>query len=70
MAAEASALMRNKGGMMLSEKQQNFANDILSSYQMLLQLDDLEKQYAPPAPTTQPAENAAPVLQSGDSSNQ
>lgn len=70
MAAEASALMRNKGGMMLSEKQQNFANDILSSYQMLLQLDDLEKQFAPPAPTTQPAENAAPVLQSGDSSNQ
>jgi hypothetical protein len=40
----ASGYLNNKGGI-LSEKQETFAQDIVSSYQMLMQMADWEKQY-------------------------
>ena len=46
LAMQAAAVMNNKGGN-LSQKQYTFAQDILSSYQMLLQLTDWEKQFKP-----------------------
>jgi len=50
MAINAQMLLQGKGGS-LSDKQAGFANDILSSYQMLLQLNDWEKQFGgSPAP--------------------
>jgi hypothetical protein len=44
LAANAQMAEQQKGGN-LSEKQGEFANDILSSYQMLLQLDEWAKQF-------------------------
>lgn len=44
LAINAQMLVQGKGGN-LSNHQAGFANDILSSYQMLLQLDDWEKQF-------------------------
>lgn len=46
LAMNAAAIMNGKGGD-LSEKQYTFANDILSSFQMLNQLSDWEKQFKP-----------------------
>jgi hypothetical protein len=61
LAMQAAGYLNNKGGI-LSEKQEVFAQDILSSYQMLMQLTDWEKQFAPgskspveTAPSTLPA---------------
>jgi len=50
LAINAQMAMQGKGGN-LSDKQAQFANDILSSYQMLLQLEGWQKQFAgaPPA---------------------
>ena len=45
LAINAQMVMQGKGGN-LSDKQMGFANDILSSYQMLMQLGEWEKQYA------------------------
>ena len=45
LAINAQMLLQGKGGN-LSDRQAEFAQDILSSYQMLMQLTDWEKQYA------------------------
>ena len=45
LAINAQMLMQGKGGN-LSEKQMQFAQDIVSSYQMLMQIGDWEKQFA------------------------
>ncbi len=44
LAVNAQMVTQNKGGN-LSDKQAGFANDILTSYQMLLQLDDWQRQF-------------------------
>jgi hypothetical protein len=49
LAINAQMLLQGKGGN-LSDLQAEFAQDILSSYQMLMQLTDWEKQYAKGAP--------------------
>jgi len=49
MANDAYLLLQGKGGN-LSEKQVPFASDILSSYQVLRQMDEWEKQYRPAKP--------------------
>ena len=49
LAINAQMAMQGKGGN-LSDRQAGFAQDILSSYQMLLNLDDWEKQYGAPSP--------------------
>jgi len=56
LAINAQMLTQGKGGN-LSNRQASFANDILSSFQMLLQLDEWQKQFgsgAPPKVTNQP----------------
>ncbi|HXB05742.1 MAG TPA: DUF2723 domain-containing protein [Puia sp.] len=56
LAINSQMLLQNKGGN-LSERQMEFARDILSSYQMLMQLGEWQKQYsrgAPPAPRVAP----------------
>jgi hypothetical protein len=45
LAINAQMLMQGKGGN-LSDKQMQFAQDIVSSYQMLMQANDWEKQFA------------------------
>jgi len=57
LAINAQMFRQNKGGN-LSDKQSEFVDDIMSSYQLLLQLDDWEKQFGPgakPPAVTQPA---------------
>jgi hypothetical protein len=49
LAINAQMVMQNKGGN-LSDKQSAYVQDIVSSYQMLLQLDDWEKQFGSPKP--------------------
>jgi len=51
LAVNAQMLLQGKGGN-LSERQAEFAQDILSCYQMIMQLTDWEKQYSklPPPP--------------------
>jgi hypothetical protein len=51
LAINAQMLLQGKGGN-LSDRQAEFAQDILSSFQMLMQMSDWEKQYnkAPQAP--------------------
>ncbi|QEC43933.1 DUF2723 domain-containing protein [Pseudobacter ginsenosidimutans] len=46
LAMEAAAIMNGRGGN-LSDKQFDFANDILSSFQMLNQIGEWEKQFKP-----------------------
>lgn len=50
MAMQASALLNNKGGA-LSGGQEAFANDILSSYQMLMQLSQWETEFKAGGPS-------------------
>jgi hypothetical protein len=54
LAINAQMIRQNKGGN-LSDKQAEFVDDILSSYQLLLQLDDWEKQFGKLPAVTQPA---------------
>jgi len=54
LAISAQMATQGKGGN-LSDKQMQFANDILSSYRLLLQMADLEKQYAGAPPAAGPA---------------
>ena len=54
LAISAQMTRQNKGGN-LSDKQAEFVDDIVSSYQLLLQLDDWEKQFGKPPAVTQPA---------------
>jgi len=49
MAINAQMQLQKKGGN-LSEHQQEFAQDILSTYQLIMQLDQWEKQYSKGAP--------------------
>jgi hypothetical protein len=68
LAINAQMVMQGKGGN-LSEKQAGFANDILSSFQMLMQLDDWSKQFGPgaKAPGQPGAAEKTPVMKSNDS---
>ncbi len=59
MAINAQMTIQNKGGN-LSERQMEFASDILSSYQMLMQMTDWEKQYVT-GPSSTPEKG--PVIQ-------
>jgi Protein of unknown function (DUF2723) len=56
LAVNAQMAMQNKGGN-LSDKQAGYVQDIVSSYQLLLQVDDWEKQFsgAKPPQVTQPS---------------
>ncbi|GGA81345.1 glycosyltransferase family 117 protein [Puia dinghuensis] len=55
LAVNAQMALQGKGGN-LTDRQGGFAQDILSSYQMLLQLDDWEKQFSgKPSQVQQPA---------------
>jgi hypothetical protein len=49
LAINAQMLLQGKGGN-LSDRQAEFAQDILSTYQMLMQMAEWEKQYAKGAP--------------------
>ena len=43
-------ILQNKGGT-LSDKQMNFTQDIFTTYRLLLQIEQMDKQYnAPPIP--------------------
>jgi hypothetical protein len=57
MAIQAQMLLQGKGGN-LADKQMDFASDIVSSYQMLMQMDEWDRQYNK---TGQPPK-AAPAL--------
>ncbi|NML21766.1 DUF2723 domain-containing protein [Pseudoflavitalea sp. G-6-1-2] len=61
MAMEAMNIMNAKGGN-LSDKQFDFANDILSSFQMLSQIGEWEKQFKPGGKKSGAAEHAADSL--------
>ena len=52
LAINAQMLVQNKGGN-LSDKQIGYAQDILSSYQLLLEIDDWEKQFGSKPPQVQ-----------------
>jgi len=52
MAMQAAAILNNKGGM-LSEKQNQFAYDIITSYQFLQQMGQWEIQFKSGAPATE-----------------
>src|SRR5579859_3588547 len=56
LAINAQMLLQGKGGN-LSDRQAAFAQDILSCYQMLLQMADWEKQSVKSAPTPPASEN-------------
>ncbi len=64
LAMQAAALLNNKPSN-LSRQQSNFAQDILSSYQMLMQLADWEKQFKPGGGNA--VENVPGELQAPDS---
>lgn len=66
LAMNASGYLNNKGGI-LSEKQEVFAQDIVSSYQMLMQMADWEKQYGGTGAGKSPMENAPADLPAPDS---
>lgn len=53
LAINAQMAMQGKGGN-LSDKQAGFAQDILSSFQMLMQLTEWQKHYTGAAPATGP----------------
>jgi hypothetical protein len=66
LAMNAMNYMNGKGGI-LSEKQEVFAQDIVSSYQMMMQMADWEKQFGGGAGGKGGVENAPNTLQSPDS---
>jgi hypothetical protein len=67
LAMNAAGYLNNKGGV-LSEKQEVFAQDIVSSYQMLMQMADWEKQFGGGAGSGKSAvENAPANLETPDS---
>jgi hypothetical protein len=63
LAMQAAGYLNNKGGV-LSEKQEVFAQDILSSYQMMMQLADWEKQFGSGSKSA--TENAPTTLPTHD----
>jgi len=66
LAMNAAGYLNNKGGV-LSDKQAEFAQDIMSSYQMLMQLADWEKQYGGGGAGKSPLETAPTTLPAPDS---
>jgi hypothetical protein len=70
LAINAQMLTQGKGGN-LSNRQASFANDILSSFQMILQLDEWQKQYGggarPAAGAPTPGSETAPAVIKNDS---
>jgi len=50
LAINAQMLMQNKGGNLSTLQAEWFAQDILSTYQLIMQLDQWEKQYSKGAP--------------------
>ena len=66
LAMNAMNLLNGKDGT-LSEKQQVFAQDIVSSYQMLMQMADWEKQYGGTGAGKSPVEGAPTTLPAPDS---
>lgn len=61
LAMQAAAMLNNRGHA-LDPKQEVFAQDILSSYQMLMQLGEWEKQYKAGTKPGAPAESANQVI--------
>ncbi|WP_431217050.1 hypothetical protein ACQ86N_22365 [Puia sp. P3] len=63
LAINAQMLTQGKGGN-LSNRQASFANDILSSFQMILQLDEWQKQFGAGAKgnTQTPGSENAPAV--------
>jgi hypothetical protein len=62
LAINAQMLIQGKGGN-LSDKQAGYAQDISSSYQMLLQLDEWQKQFSGPGLSGQgPGKEKSPTL--------
>jgi hypothetical protein len=66
LAMQANAYLRQGGGN-LTHKQELFAQDILSSYQLLMQIGDWEKQYKTGGPAVKPAENTPEIISIPDS---
>jgi hypothetical protein len=66
MAMNAMNILNGKDGN-LSERQQVFAQDIVSSYQMLMQMADWEKQYGGTGAGKSPVEGAPTTLPAPDS---
>jgi hypothetical protein len=66
LAMNAMGYLNNKGGI-LSEKQEVFAQDIVSSYQMLMQMADWEKQFGGTAAGQSATEGAPTTLPAPDS---
>ncbi len=66
LALNAVGYMNDKGGI-LSEKQETFAQDIVSSYQMMMQMADWEKAIVAEPEGNGPVENSPNTLQSPDS---
>jgi hypothetical protein len=66
LAMNAAGYLNNKGGV-LSEKQEVFAQDIVSSYQMLMQMADWEKQFGAATGGKSAVENAPAELKAADS---
>jgi hypothetical protein len=54
LAINAQMLLQNKGGN-LSDRQMEFAQDIVSTYQLSMQLAEWEKQYSKGAPASPPS---------------
>jgi hypothetical protein len=66
LAMQASMYLRQSGGN-LTHKQELFAQDILSSYQLLMQIADWEKQYKPGGPAAKQAEGTPGIIAAPDS---
>jgi len=61
MANNAYMLMQGKGGT-LGEGQMDFVQDIVTTYRMMMQISELEKQYAPAGTNPAGLEKANPVI--------
>jgi hypothetical protein len=66
LAVNAQMAAQNKGGN-LSNRQIPFSNDILSTYQMILQLDDWAKQFGSGAKGSTPGSENTPAVINNDS---
>jgi hypothetical protein len=61
LANNAYAILQNKGGT-LSDRQMEFVQDIFTSYRMLFQIADWEKQYETPAAGNQQGTEKSPTI--------
>jgi hypothetical protein len=60
LATNAYTILQGKGGN-ISDRQQQFVQDIFSTYRLMMQIGDIEKQYAP-AQIAPPTEKAPPTI--------